>query len=130
MDFLRSVWNTLVGVEEEPSKVTARTQKRTTPPAVTTRRTQKMKAVATPKPAVTVTHTQKTKRAVSPMPVLTLKQESPKPAVTLTNTKSYSMRNQVNNKSSRLTALALLEKNRKNRHTLKQRHKAKTTPNN
>jgi hypothetical protein len=112
MDFLKSLWDTLVGVEEEPPKAIVHKRK------------------ASPTPTVTIKRTKMTrKRAVSPMPALTLEE----PAVSLQNTTSYSMLNKGNEhsgKSPRMTGLAQLEKNRKRRYTLKQGHKAKTATNN
>ena len=101
MDFLKSLWYTLVGVEEEPPKAIVHKRK------------------ASPKPPVTI-------RRRTPMPALTLE-----PPVSLKNTISYSMRNKDNkqHKSAHLTGLAQLETNRMRR-TLKQGHKGKTTTNN
>jgi hypothetical protein len=152
MDFLSGVWKTLMGEKKEEAVSTPK--RPVTKSAVTVRRTQKTKPAVTPKPAespkpavtpkpaespkpaVTPKPAESPKHTESPMPALTLKKESPKHtespkhAVTRTNTKSRYMSAQVNKKSSHLTALALLEKNRKNRHTLKQGHKAKTATNN
>ena len=102
MDFLKSLWYTLVGVEEEPPKAIVHKRK------------------ASPKPPVTI------RRRTTPMPALTLE-----PPVSLKNTTSYSMRNKDNkqHKSAHLTGLAQLETNRMRR-TLKQGHKGKTTTNN
>ena len=109
MDFLKSLWDTLVGVEEEPPKAIVHKRKGSPKPPVTIRRT--------------TTRTTTRKREVTPMPALELE-----PAVFLINTTSYSMRNKDNkqHKSAHLTGLAQLETNRKRRYTLKQGHKAKT----